>query len=182
MQPVFDRLNSLGYMTNLVGRLLVREIDGHLAPHGISVGYMPVFFALAAGDALTQRDLTTAAQVEQPTMAATLARMERDGLIERRANPDDGRSALISLTQEGRGKLAARQTVSTLPEGYKGSNFCSEILVSADGKFVYAGNRLHDSIAVFAVGEDGTLTHVQDVWTQGDYPRSFGFDPTGRFL
>ena len=113
MQPVFDRLNSLGYMTNLVGRLLVREIDGHLAPHGISVGYMPVFFALAAGDALTQRDLTTAAQVEQPTMAATLARMERDGLIERRANPDDGRSALISLTQEGRGKLAAVHAAST---------------------------------------------------------------------
>ncbi len=80
------------------------------------------------------------------------------------------------------GKLTSRQTVSTLPPGYKGSNFCSEILLSPDGKFLYAGNRLHDSIALFAVGDDGTLTHQQDVWTQGDYPRSFGFDPTGRFL
>jgi DNA-binding MarR family transcriptional regulator len=113
MQLVFDRLNSLGYMTNLVGRLLVREIDGHLAPHGISVGYMPVFFALGAGEALTQRDLTVSAQVEQPTMAATLARMERDGLIERRANPDDGRSALISLTEAGRAKLPAVHAAST---------------------------------------------------------------------
>lgn len=107
MQMNFDRHASLGYMTNLVGRLLVREIDGHLAPEGLSVGHLPVFFALASDAALTQRDLANAAQVEQPTMAATLARMERDGLIERRANPDDGRSALISLSALGRSKLAA---------------------------------------------------------------------------
>ena len=44
------------------------------------------------------------------------------------------------------GRLTARQTISTLPPGFAGSNFCSEILVSADGRFVYAGNRLHDSI------------------------------------
>ena len=55
------------------------------------------------------------------------------------------------------GRLAPRQTISTLPPGFAGSNFCSEILVSADGRFVYAGNRLHDSIAIFSVGPDGTL-------------------------
>jgi 6-phosphogluconolactonase len=80
------------------------------------------------------------------------------------------------------GTLTARQTLSTLPAGFAGSNFCSEILVSADGKFVCVGNRLHDSIGVFAVGPTGTLTHVGDEWTRGNYPRSFGFDPTGRFL
>jgi MarR family transcriptional regulator for hemolysin len=112
MQLVFDRLSSLGYMTNLVGRLMVREIDVLLSPHGLSVGYMPVFFALAADEALTQRDLAISAQVEQPTMAATLARMERDGLIERRANPDDGRSALISLSKAGRDKLPAVHAAS----------------------------------------------------------------------
>jgi 6-phosphogluconolactonase (cycloisomerase 2 family) len=80
------------------------------------------------------------------------------------------------------GRLTARQTVSTLPAGFAGSNFCSEILVSADGRFVYAGNRLHDSIAIFAVGRDGALTYVVEEWTRGDYPRSFAFDPTGRFL
>ena len=47
------------------------------------------------------------------------------------------------------GPLTPRQTISTLPPGFAGSNFCSEILVSADGKFVYAGNRLHDSIGIF---------------------------------
>lgn len=80
------------------------------------------------------------------------------------------------------GRLTQRQTISSLPPGYAGSNFCSEILVSSDGKFVYAGNRLHDSIAVFAVGTDGKLTFVADEPTRGNYPRSFNFDPTGRFL
>ncbi|MBL9178246.1 MAG: lactonase family protein [Verrucomicrobiaceae bacterium] len=80
------------------------------------------------------------------------------------------------------GRLTARQTISSLPPGYAGSNFCSEILVSADGRFVYAGNRLHDSIAIFAIGADGTLTFVTEEWTRGDYPRSFTFDPGGGFL
>src|SRR5690606_24986791 len=80
------------------------------------------------------------------------------------------------------GRLTARQTLSTLPPGFAGSNFCSEILVSADGKFVYAGNRLHDSIAVFSVGPGGDLTYLGEEWTRGNYPRSFNVDPTGRFL
>ncbi|HEV8003804.1 MAG TPA: lactonase family protein [Planctomycetaceae bacterium] len=80
------------------------------------------------------------------------------------------------------GRLTPRQTISTLPPGFAGSNFCSEILVSPDGRFVYAGNRLHDSIGIFSIGPDGKLTHVADEWTRGNYPRSFGFDPTGRFF
>ncbi len=80
------------------------------------------------------------------------------------------------------GWLVPRQTISTLPPGFAGSNFCSEILVSADGRFVYAGNRLHDSIAIFSVGPSGDLTFLAETWTRGDYPRSFNFDPTGRFL
>jgi 6-phosphogluconolactonase (cycloisomerase 2 family) len=72
--------------------------------------------------------------------------------------------------------------VSTLPPGFAGSNFCSAIMVSADGRFVYAGNRLHDSIGILSVGSNGDLTFVGEEWTRGDYPRSFGFDPTGQFL
>jgi 6-phosphogluconolactonase len=80
------------------------------------------------------------------------------------------------------GTLTPRQTLSTLPPGFKGSNFCSEILTSADGRFVYCGNRLHDSIAIFRVKADGTLEYVGEEWTRGNYPRSFTFDPTGSFL
>jgi 6-phosphogluconolactonase (cycloisomerase 2 family) len=82
----------------------------------------------------------------------------------------------------GTGRLASRQTISTLPPGFAGSNFCSEILVSSDGRFVYAGNRLHDSIGIFAVGPNGDLTWLGEEWTRGNYPRSFAFDPTGGFL
>jgi 6-phosphogluconolactonase (cycloisomerase 2 family) len=69
-----------------------------------------------------------------------------------------------------------------LPKSFAGSNFCSEILTSPDGRFVYVGNRLHDSVAIFSVGEDGTLTYVGEEWTRGNYPRSFNFDPSGKFL
>jgi 6-phosphogluconolactonase len=80
------------------------------------------------------------------------------------------------------GRLTPRQTISTLPTGFAGSNFCSEILVSSDGRFVYAGNRLHDSIAIFSVTDNGTLKYLGEEWTRGNYPRSFAFDPTGQFL
>jgi 6-phosphogluconolactonase len=80
------------------------------------------------------------------------------------------------------GRLTPRQTISTLPAGFAGSNFCSEIQVSADGKFVYAGNRLHDSIGILSVGSTGELRYVGEEWTRGNYPRSFAFDPAGEFL
>ncbi|HYH64416.1 MAG TPA: lactonase family protein [Urbifossiella sp.] len=95
---------------------------------------------------------------------------------------EEGSTVVLFDFDAAAGRLTARQTLSTLPAGFAGSNFCSEILVSADGKFVYVGNRLHDSIGIFAVGPTGTLTHAGDEWTRGNYPRSFAFDPTNRFL
>jgi len=80
------------------------------------------------------------------------------------------------------GRLTSRQTISSLPSGFAGSNFCSEILVSGDGRFVYAGNRLHDSVGIFSVGKTGDLTFIGEEWTRGNYPRSFNFDPSSRFL
>jgi 6-phosphogluconolactonase len=92
-------------------------------------------------------------------------------------------STLVLFDYEAKmGRLTSRQTISSLPPGFAGSNFCSEILVSADGKFVYAGNRLHDSIGIFSIGDDGQLTFTGEEWTRGNYPRSFNFDPTGQFL
>jgi 6-phosphogluconolactonase len=95
---------------------------------------------------------------------------------------EEGSTVVLFDFDATTGRLAARQTISTLPPGFAGSNFCSEILLSADGRFVYAGNRLHDSIAIFSIGPDGTLSYVGEEWTHGNYPRSFNFDPTGQFL
>ena len=54
--------------------------------------------------------------------------------------------------------------------------------MSHDGKFVYAGNRLHDSIGIFSIADDGLLSFVDEEWTRGNYPRSFSFSPDGQFL
>ena len=95
---------------------------------------------------------------------------------------EEGSTIVLFDYEAASGKLTPRQSISTLPPGYAGSNFCSEILVSHDGKFVYVGNRLHDSIGIFSIGSNGELTHVADEWTRGNYPRSFTFDAAGQFL
>jgi 6-phosphogluconolactonase len=95
---------------------------------------------------------------------------------------EEGSTVVLFDYDADAGRLAARQTVSTLPRGFAGSNFCSGIVVSSDGHFVYAGNRLHDTIGIFSVGAKGDLTYVGEEWTRGNYPRSFSFDPTGQFL
>ncbi len=84
-----------------------------------------------------------------------------------------------------RGALRLKDTISTLPAGYKVTNDDStaEIRVHPSGKFVYGSNRGHDSIAVFAVDSvEGTLTPVEQVLTQGKTPRGFDLDPTGAYL
>ena len=95
---------------------------------------------------------------------------------------EEGSNLVLFDYDASLGRLTPRQTISSLPPGFAGSNFCSEIMISADGRFLYAGNRLHDSIAIFAIGENGTLTYISEEWTRGNYPRSFNFDPTGQFL
>ena len=95
---------------------------------------------------------------------------------------EEGSTVVLFDYDPTTGSLIARQTISSLPPHFAGSNFCSEILVSADGEFVYAGNRLHDSIGIFSIGSNGELTFVGEEWTRGNYPRSFSFEPTGKFL
>ena len=80
------------------------------------------------------------------------------------------------------GALTSQQTISALPPGFAGTSFASEIALSANGKFLYSANRLHDTIAIFAIATDGKLTHIGETSTMGDYPRYFGFDPSGSFL
>lgn len=82
-----------------------------------------------------------------------------------------------------RGRLERLQTVSALPKDFKGENDDAEIQIHPSGKFLYASNRGHDSIAVFAIDPSkGTLTLVEHTLTQGKTPRSFEIDPTGKFL
>ena len=80
------------------------------------------------------------------------------------------------------GALRAQQTISTLPPGFKGTNFTSEILLSPDGHFLYAANRLHDTVAIFAVSGEGRLRYLGETSTMGSYPRHIQMDPEGNYL
>lgn len=93
-------------------------------------------------------------------------------------------SSITALSYDpSRGALHVLKTVSTLPKGFSGSNDTAEIQVHPSGKFLFASNRGHDSIAVFSIdSHTGTLTLVDHFPTQGKTPRNFEIDPTGSFL
>jgi 6-phosphogluconolactonase len=81
------------------------------------------------------------------------------------------------------GMFHRSQTISTLPDDFKGENDDAEIRIHPSGKFLYASNRGHDSITVFAIDpEKGMLTPVEHTLTGGKTPRSFEIDPTGKLL
>jgi len=81
------------------------------------------------------------------------------------------------------GTLVQRQSISTVPLGTPPTNSTAEIVVHPNGRFVYASNRGHDSIAVFSVdARNGRLTRVANTPTGGNVPRNFAVDPSGRWL
>ena len=87
-------------------------------------GQLPVLLELWNGDGLTQRELLDRLDIEQATMANTLARMQRDGLISRRRHPSDRRAQLVFLTQRGKAlrdtaMTAASQTEDALFQGFR---------------------------------------------------------------
>ena len=93
------------HLIGRAARLLTRVGDARLKALGLTGAHLPVFAVLKDGAALSQAALAKVAKVEQPTMAATLARMERDGLIRREPDPADRRSTRVRLTPEAIAKL-----------------------------------------------------------------------------
>ncbi len=96
---------TVSYWVNRAARSLGRHLDEGLRPFGFAMSHLPVLRALGQTRALSQRQLAEAAHVEQPTMTQMLARMERDGVIQREADPDDRRANLISLTRLARARF-----------------------------------------------------------------------------
>lgn len=95
---LLPRRESLGYQINHLARLLEQQLRIRIANHGVVPGQFAQLLALYEEEPLTQRELCERVRIEQPTMASTLQRMERDGLIERTTDPIDRRRAQISLT------------------------------------------------------------------------------------
>lgn len=95
---------------------------------------------------------------------------------------EQGCSVTAYNFDSSQGTLSPFQTVSTLPQGYTDRNTCSQIQITPSGKFLYAPNRGHNSIACFGVDKiDGRLTSIGQVATE-PVPRAFSLDPTGKYL
>lgn len=98
----FERSDSALYLATQLAKGLSRALQKRASALGFSPGQFPVLLALWHEDGLTQRQLLDRLEVEQATLANTLARMERDGLILRNPHPTDRRAQIIVLSEQGR--------------------------------------------------------------------------------
>jgi len=116
-RALLARQASVGYQVNHLARLLAQALRERVEPHGVVPGQFAQLLALYEQDGLTQAELCARVRIEQPTMANTLARMQRDGLIDRVPDPADGRRALVTLTPWARDLqdqlIAAARAVNT---------------------------------------------------------------------
>jgi DNA-binding MarR family transcriptional regulator len=97
-----QRLDSAGYLVNHAGRLFALALARELGPHGAWPAYFPVLLALWEREGRTQAELVPLLNVEQPTLANTIGRMVRDGLVRRTPDPEDRRAVRLHLTAAGR--------------------------------------------------------------------------------
>ena len=120
------RIDSLGYQIGLLGRLYDRRLQEVLKDYGVAPGQFAPLVMLFEQDGLTQAELCRRINVEKPTMANTLQRMERDGLIKRTEDEADKRRSLVHLTPRARemqakvmesARAVSNQTVKGLSVG-----------------------------------------------------------------
>ena len=101
------RDKSIGYVVNHLSRVMTQALNDAIKDFGVSPGQVPVLMCLWEQDGLTQRELYERVNIEQATMSNTLKRMERDGLVRRKPDPNDRRAARILLTAKAK-KLEAK--------------------------------------------------------------------------
>ena len=132
----FPRQESLGYQVNHLARLLAHALGAQIAPLGVVPGQFAQLLALYEEDDLTQRELVERVRVEQATMANTLQRMQRDGLVRCVADPTDRRRTRVQLTQHARaleGDLvtAARAVNATATRGLSEQEVADYLRITA---------------------------------------------------
>ena len=111
----FEKTQSAGYLVNHVARIFARGLAARIKPLGITIGTFPALLELWDEDGLTQKQLVERLAIEQATMANTLARMERDGLITRTKDESDGRVQGAWLTDAAR-QIHTRAIAAALDE------------------------------------------------------------------
>lgn len=120
----FNRMDSATYLASLLAKGFSRSLQQRSEALGFSPGQFPLLIELWNEDGLTQRQLIDRLDIEQATMANTLSRMERDGLVERRQHPTDKRAQQIYLTAKARdmedeAKRVAMEADQALFKGFR---------------------------------------------------------------
>ena len=92
---------SLGYLVNRAARVFAHRLSAELRSFDVGIGQWAVLMHLWSHDGMTQAQLARRVAIEQPTMVRTIDRMERDGLVTRAPDPNDGRASRIALTDRG---------------------------------------------------------------------------------
>jgi DNA-binding MarR family transcriptional regulator len=105
---------SLGYLINRAARAFASRLGSELRPFGVGTGQWAVLMHLWSHDGMTQAQLARRVAIEQPTMVRTIDRMERDGLVTRSPDPNDGRASRITVSERG---WALRDTLVPLAAG-----------------------------------------------------------------
>ncbi|MBP1857634.1 MarR family winged helix-turn-helix transcriptional regulator [Rhizobium herbae] len=128
----FDRMDSATYLASLLAKSFSRALQERGQKLGFAPGQFPVLLELWSEEGLTQKQLLDRLDIEQATMANTLARMERDGLIDRKKHPTDKRAQQIFLTAKARemeaeAKEAALAADQSLFSGFR--HFERELLL-----------------------------------------------------
>ena len=125
------RRSSLGYQVNHLARLMAQALRERIAPLGVVPGQFAQLLALYERDGQSQAELCERVRIEQPTMANTLRRMERDGLVRRLPDPNDGRRAAVVLTER------ARELQEALVDAARDVNVVATTGIGQDGLAVF---------------------------------------------
>ena len=91
-------------------------------------------------------------------------------------------NSTVSLIKKDESDFTLKSSFTTLPENYTEENTCADIHISNDGRFLYASNRGHNSIAIFSIETDGKLLLLGHELTRGNGPRNFALSPDNNFL
>src|SRR6266545_1463930 len=115
--------DNLGYLVNRTARLIAQMHSRRLQRHGVALAQWAILLFLYAKDGQTQRELSRVVAIEPPTVARTIDRMVRDGLVRREPDPRDGRATRIRLTERA---IALRDQLAT--ESMAANEFAARVL------------------------------------------------------
>lgn len=93
-----------------------------------------------------------------------------------------GNSVTMFAYNSDSGILLEQQTISTLPDGFTGTSHCADLKITPDGRFLYGTNRGHDSIAAYAIANDGRLTLIGIEPSGAEQPQNLAISPNGSLL